>query len=296
MSESGGGDTWIGKKAVAVSDGHLEACLVHIYPRGPDLGRRYPLPPGRTLIGRGESAGVRVQDNSVSRLHAFVETTPEGCYVIDQKSTNGTHVNDRPTAGPHLLADGDYVRIGNAIFRYLQGGNIEAEYHEEIYQMAIVDGLTQLHNRRYLLDFLERELARARRHARPLSVLLFDIDRFKGVNDTYGHLAGDHVLRELSGRLKPTVRREDLLARYGGEEFCLVLVEADGPQAAAIGERVRRVAEREAFEYDGQAFAVTVSVGAAAAGPEHETPDQLLQAADTNLYQAKRTGRNRVVG
>jgi diguanylate cyclase (GGDEF)-like protein len=295
MAESAG-DTWVGQRPVAVSGGHLEACLVHIYPSGPDLGRRYPLKPGRTLIGRGESAVVRVQDNSVSRVHAVVETTSEGCYVIDQKSTNGTHVNDAATSGAHHLSDGDYVRIGNAIFRYLEGGNIEAEYHEEIYQMAIVDGLTQLHNRRYLLDFLERELARARRHARPLSVLLFDIDKFKAVNDTHGHLAGDNVLREVASRLKPTIRREDLLARYGGEEFALVLVEADHKQAVGTGERIRRAVEARPFEFDGQSFPVTVSIGAATACEEHEAPDDLLQAADTRMYQAKRSGRNKVVG
>ncbi len=295
MAESGA-DTWVGQTPVAVTGGHLEACLVHIYPSGPDMGRRYPLRPGRTLIGRGETAGVRVQDNSVSRVHAVVESNAEGCYVIDQKSLNGTHVNDRPVAGAFQLADGDYVRIGNAIFRYLEGGNIEAEYHEELHRLAIVDGLTNLHNRRYLTDFLERELARARRHARPLSVLMFDIDKFKSINDTHGHLCGDAVLRELSHRLRPTTRREDLLTRYGGEEFCVVLVETDHPQAMGAGERIRRTVEGAVFDFDGENIPVTVSVGVATASPEHETPDLLLQAADANLYHAKRTGRNKVVG
>lgn len=295
MAESAA-DTWVGRSPLVASGGHQEACLVHIYPSGPEMGRRYPLAPGRTLIGRGESAGVRVQDNSVSRAHAVIESNAEGCFVLDQKSLNGTHVNDRAVVGAHQLKDGDYVRIGNAIFRYLEGGNIEAEYHEELHRLAIVDGLTQLHNRRYLLEFLDRELARARRHARPLSVLLFDIDKFKAVNDTYGHLAGDAVLREVSGRLKPTVRREDLLTRYGGEEFCVVLVETDRPQAVGAGERIRRTVEATAFEFEGEFLPVTVSVGVATADEQHATPDDLLQAADTHLYTAKRTGRNKVVG
>ncbi len=295
MAESGA-DTWVGQSPLVVSGGHQEACLVHIYPSGPDMGRRSPLQPGRTLIGRGESAGVRVQDNSVSRVHAWVESNAEGCYILDQKSLNGTHVNDRPVVGATQLSDGDYVRIGNAIFRYLEGGNIEAEYHEELHRLAIVDGLTQLHNRRYLIEFLDRELARARRHARPLSVLLFDIDKFKSVNDTYGHLCGDAVLRDLSNRLKPTIRREDLLTRYGGEEFCVVLVETDHTQAVGAGERIRRTVEGQPFEFEGELLPVTVSVGAATADSEHETPDALLHAADEKLYQAKRTGRNKVVG
>jgi len=295
MAESGA-DTWVGQMPVVVTGGHLEACLVHIYPSGPDMGRRHPLRPGRTTIGRGETAGVRVQDNSVSRTHAIVESNTEGCYVIDQKSLNGTHVNDRPVNGAHQLVDGDYVRIGNAIFRYLEGGNIEAEYHEELHRLAIVDGLTQLHNRRYLLDFLDRELARARRHERPLSVLMFDIDKFKSINDTHGHLCGDAVLRDLSNCLRPTIRREDLLARYGGEEFCVVLVETDHTQAVGAGERIRRAVEGTIFEFEGERFPVTVSVGAATVGTKHESPDDLLQAADARLYEAKRTGRNKVVG
>jgi two-component system, cell cycle response regulator len=290
------GDTWVGQKVIAVSGGHLEACLIHIYPSGPDMGRRYPLAVGRTVIGRSDSAGVRVQDNSVSRVHAVVETNADGCYVIDQKSLNGTHVNDAATSGAHQLADGDYVRTGNAIFRYLQGGNIEAEYHEEIYRLAIVDGLTGLHNRRYLLDFVERELARAKRHARPLSVLLFDIDKFKLLNDTHGHLCGDFVLRELAGRLKPTIRREDLLARYGGEEFGLVLVEADHKQAVGTAERIRRTVGETPFRFEGETLPVTVSVGAITTGDEHATPDDLLKAADEKMYKAKRAGRNRVAG
>ncbi len=295
MSERSG-DTWVGQKVVALTGGHLEACLVHIYPSGPDMGRRYPLGVGRTVIGRSDSAEVRVQDNSVSRVHAVVETNADGCYVIDQKSLNGTHVNDAPTTGAHQLTDGDYVRTGNAIFRYLEGGNIEAEYHEEIYRLAIVDGLTGLHNRRYLLDFVERELARAKRHDRPLSVLLFDIDKFKLINDTHGHFCGDFVLRELANRLKPTIRREDLLARYGGEEFGLVLVEADHKQAMGTGERIRRTVGETPFRFDGEDIAVTVSVGAITAGDAHATPDDLLQTADEKMYKAKKAGRNRVAG
>src|SRR5207248_1252827 len=138
-----------------------------------------------------------------------------------------------------LLQDGDYLRIGNCIYRYLAGGNIEAEYHEEIYRLTILDGLTQIHNQRYLVEFLEREVARSQRHGRPLSVLMFDIDRFKSINDSFGHLCGDFVLRELAGIVRDSVRKEDLFARYGGEEFALVLVETNPEQAVFVAERLR---------------------------------------------------------
>jgi len=294
MVETLNGDTWVGQKALLLGGGNLEACLVHIYPSGPDMGRRYPLRPGRTLVGRGESAAVRVQDNSASRVHAVVESTPDGCYVIDQKSVNGTHVNDTPTAGAHRLADGDYLRIGNAIFRYLEGGNIEAEYHEEIYRLTVLDGLTGLHNRRFLTEYLDRELSRAERHARPLALAMFDIDRFKGINDGFGHLAGDMVLRELSALLRPVVRKDELLARYGGEEFAMALPETTTEQAVAACERLRRTVAEHTFEYDGKTIPVTVSIGVATNGQEADTPERLIRAADTKLYKAKGAGRNRV--
>jgi diguanylate cyclase (GGDEF)-like protein len=289
-------DTWVGKAPVAVTGKHLESCLVHIYPTGTDMGRRYPLGTGRVTLGRGDGVDILVQDHSVSRTHAVIETTDDGCFILDQKSLNGTHVNDSLVQGAFKLSDGDYIRVGNAIFRFLNGGNIEADYHEEIYRLTIVDGLTHTHNRRYLIEFLDREMARSERHGRPLSVLLFDIDKFKSVNDLHGHLCGDHVLRALSARLRPSVRREDLLARYGGEEFCIVLVETDHPTALDIGERIRGLVAAEPIEFDGLQIPVTISVGVAAVSADLRTPADLLKEADDKLFQAKRTGRNKVVG
>ena len=138
------GDTWIGIPAAVLNSGHLEACLVHIYPSGPNMGKRFPLQGEPLVLGRGESSEIRVQDNSVSRSHCKLEPTKEGVYIVDTKSLNGTFVNDRLTRGAHLLNDGDYIRVGNAIFRFLTGGNIESEYHEEIYRLTIFDGLTQI--------------------------------------------------------------------------------------------------------------------------------------------------------
>jgi two-component system cell cycle response regulator len=290
------GDTWIGTPAAVLKSGHLEACLVHIYPSGPNMGKRYPLQ-GRTLVlGRGESSEIRLQDNSVSRSHCKVEPTNEGVYIVDTKSLNGTFVNDRPTRGAHLLNDGDYIRVGNAIFRFLTGGNIESEYHEEIYRLTIFDGLTQIHNNRYLAEFLDREVARSQRHCRPLAVLMMDLDRFKTVNDSHGHLCGDHVLREMSNRIRHTVRREDLFARYGGEEFALVLVESTHVQAVEVAERIRGLAEETPFSFESLPIPVTLSVGVASTtGETPMTATELLKLADGNLYKAKNSGRNRVV-
>src|SRR5262249_47381493 len=213
----------------------------------------------------------------------------------DLGSTNGTFVNNQRKQDG-VLRDGDYLRIGNCIYRFLTGGNIEAEYHEEIYRLTVLDGLTQVHNRRYLSEFLDREMARAQRHNRSVALVLFDIDHFKSVNDRLGHLAGDMALRELCARVKAVVRQDELLARYGGEEFAVVLPEADSSAARAIAERIREVTEKHPFVFNETPYVVTVSLGVAVSSPSEKiTPSELISRADANLYKAKLAGRNRVV-
>ncbi len=271
-----------------------EACLVHIYPSGPSMGRRYPLNGVSVIIGRGADCGIQIDDHSVSRRHARIQPTEDGHVAVDLGSTNGTYVNNVPSA-QQSLKDGDYLRVGNCIYRYLGGGNLEAEYHEEIYRLAIIDGLTEVPNKRYLLEFLNRELARSSRHERPLSLLLFDIDRFKAVNDERGHLCGDHVLRELASCVKSIVRTEELFARYGGEEFAIVLPECNLEKAASVAERVRALIEQHPFEYEGKAIPVTISIGVAAmTGTESLSALELIHKADEKLFEAKHGGRNRV--
>jgi diguanylate cyclase (GGDEF)-like protein len=276
----------------------LPACLVHIYPPGPDAGRRYQLADRALLIGRADDRDVKIDDPSVSRRHARIAPAEGGGHAVeDLGSTNGTHVNDEPIKEPRRLADGDYLRVGNRLYRYLAGGNVEAEYHEEIYRLAVRDGLTGLSNRRALNEFLDREVARSTRHARPLSVVLFDVDRFKGVNDQYGHLCGDAVLRAVAEALRQYARPEDLCARYGGEEFALVLAESDHLAAIEAAERARAAVERQPVRFEGLELSVTVSAGVATTcGDAATTPAGLLWLADGRLYEAKRGGRNRVVG
>jgi diguanylate cyclase (GGDEF)-like protein len=271
-----------------------EACLVFIYPTGPQMGARFVLKPGETFIGRTEECQIRNTDGSVSRLHARIDGRNDGFWVIDLDSTNGTFVNNVPKREA-LLGDGDYLRIGNCIYRFLAGGNLEAEYHEEIYRLTVQDGLTGVHNRRYLTEFIDRELARAQRFQRPLALGMFDIDYFKNINDVHGHLAGDTVLRELASLLKAVVRKDELLARYGGEEFAIVLPETDRDAAALACERLRWAVENHSFVYHSARLPVTVSVGVAISSAETTGPDELFRAADANLYEAKRAGRNRVV-
>lgn len=273
------------------------ACLVYIYPTGPNMGRRYPLAGEPVFIGRQDDCAVRNTDNSVSRYHARIERGDNGEYVVtDLKSTNGTFVNNQRKLDG-VLHDGDTLRIGNCIYRFLAGGNLEADYHEEIYRLTVIDGLTQVHNRRYLTEFLERETGRSRRFGRPLALIMMDIDHFKTINDRFGHLVGDLTLRELCSRVKALARRDELFARYGGEEFALVLPESDLTSARAVAERVRLAVEKTPFAFNGISTAVTISLGVSVTTPTAPLcASEIIARADANLYKAKAAGRNRVTG
>jgi diguanylate cyclase (GGDEF)-like protein len=288
-------ETWVTAPNQLMSVTRREACVVHIYPTGPGMGARYTLSDSPMVLGRGSDCDIRINDHSVSRRHARIQPGADGYYAVDLQSTNGTFVNDVP-ASICKLRDGDYLRVGNCIYRFLAGGNVEAEYHEEIYRLTIIDALTDTYNKRYLLEFLDRELARSARHGRPLALIMFDLDRFKAINDELGHLGGDFILRELAACVRSSVRKEELFARYGGEEFIIVLPETDRAGGLALAERVRRQVETHVFEYEGRTYPVTISVGVATtSGDASLTPQELIRQADDKLYQAKDQGRNRVV-
>lgn len=288
-------ETWVTVPERPLSITSRNACLVHIYPTGPGMGQRYTLADNPVAIGRGSDCDIRISDHSVSRRHARIQPGADGYYAVDLNSTNGTFVNDAP-ASMHKLKDGDYLRVGNCIYRFLIGGNVEAEYHEEIYRLTIIDALTDIHNKRYLLEFLDRELARSGRYHRPLALIMFDIDRFRDINKDLGHLGGDFTLRELSARIKGNIRKEELFARYGGEEFAVVLPETTTNGAVNLSERLRQTVASQPFRYEDHSYHVTVSLGVATTtGDESMTPTGLIRLADEKLYQAKNEGRNRVV-
>ena len=288
-------ETWVTAPDRPVSVSNRNACLVHIYPTGVGMGSRYTLTDEPLVIGRGNDCEIRINDHSVSRRHARLQPGVDGYYAVDLQSTNGTYVNDVP-ASMCKLKDGDYLRVGNCIYRFLTGGNVEAEYHEEIYRLTIIDALTDIHNKRYFLEFLDRELARSSRYDRPLSLVMIDIDRFRAINEELGHLGGDFTLREISARIKGSIRKEELFARYGGEEFAVVLPETPCQGAANLGERLVNVINGQPFQYENRSYQVTISVGVTTTQGEKDiTPSELIRRADEKLYQAKHEGRNRVV-
>lgn len=270
-------------------------CLVVIC--GPDLGRKIPLEDPTLVIGREVEADVVVPVDGISRAHCRIEVA-DGVWLRDLGSTNGTWLNGRPVPAdqPVRLTSGDRVELVGVVFKFLAGGDVESQYHEEIYQLTIVDGLTRAFNRRYLMDFVAREISRCRRHARPLSVLLFDVDRFKTINDGFGHAAGDQVLRTVVEVAREGVRREECLARYGGDEFVIVMPETPVNGARIVAERMRGRVELHEFAWHGQRLPVTISAGVAALGPDVIAPEDLIAAADARLLEAKVAGRNRAMG
>jgi two-component system cell cycle response regulator len=271
--------------------------LVRIYPTGKGIGAHYPVGSEPLLIGRDSHCQVCIEgDTSVSRFHAYLLAREGAFYVTDYCSTNGTYVNDEP-ALVRRIKDGDSLHIGQHIFRFLVGSNVEAQYHEEISRLAMTDALTGIANRRCLVEFLERELARSVRNARPLSLVLLDIDHFKEVNDPFGHVTGDQVLRDVVTRMRTAVRTEELLARYGGEEFALVLPECTIPDAIRAAERLRHLAEAAPFQYRGKHISLTISLGATNTdGHAEVSTHEFFRRADDNVYRAKHSGRNCVVG
>jgi two-component system cell cycle response regulator len=268
-----------------------EACLVLIY--GSELGKKYNLNAPSLVIGRSSKCDIQIDQESISRNHTKIVNTGKSILIRDLGSTNGTYVNDEPI-DEYVMRDGDLIKIGRTIFKFLTGGNIENAYHEEIYRLTTIDGLTQIFNKRYFLETIEREIARSQRYRRELSLVMFDIDHFKKVNDTFGHLAGDYVLKHLAQAVKTRIRREDCFARYGGEEFSIVLPEIDGLNAKPFAEKIRQLVEATEFRFENTAMPVTISMGVATMDAESVDPQALIKRADERLYEAKSSGRNRV--
>jgi diguanylate cyclase (GGDEF)-like protein len=279
------------------SAGRRNDCLVVIYTKEPTLlGKRFVLEQSPMRAGRGADSQIVLDGDSVSRRHCHFESRAESWFVVDDGSTNGTYVNDDQISSAHRLDNGDRIKVGPTIFKYLSGTDVESQYHEEIYRLTIMDGLTQTFNKRYLYEALEREIIRARRHTRDLAVLMFDIDHFKKINDEHGHLAGDFVLKELARVVQGRIRRDELVARYGGEEFVVMLPETALDGARQLGETLRSKVAENKFVFQAETISVTISIGCANLVDADKSATELLKRADELLYEAKRAGRNRVCG
>jgi two-component system cell cycle response regulator len=265
---------------------------------GPNAGAIYPLLLEESVIGRTKECAIRIEDPDISRRHArILRRGPESYVLEDLGSRNGTFVRgNRITSQP--LGEGDRLAIGPGVeFRFGFTDEAEEGLLRRLYESSVLDALTGTYNRKHFAERLTSELAYAKRHSAPVSMLMLDLDNFKRVNDSFGHLGGDHVLRTVAALVKRTLRAEDVFARYGGEEFAIIARGIDVVQALLFAERVRGIIEAARIEFNQVRVPVTVSVGVASlvccADP---SADGLIAKADERLYAAKRSGRNRSVG
>jgi diguanylate cyclase (GGDEF)-like protein len=271
---------------------------------GARAGEMFKLVADETILGRGPQSGVHLDSDGVSRRHARIVRQGEAWVVEDLGSTNGTWIDDQ-RVGARRLADGDRIQIGTEVivrFHFLD--DLEAQLQQQLYESAVRDPLTRAYNRKHFQERLRSEIAHALRHRGNLSLILLDVDRFKSINDTLGHPAGDAVLRALASAIGRAIRVEDVFARIGGEEFALLARGIDGKNAVVFAERLRRGIERLPIPWGTSQIAVTSSFGVATLTelwsgsdpPQSLDGDVLVARADQRLYAAKSAGRNRVVG
>lgn len=267
------------------------ACLVVL--RGQRLGQRIDLGEQPVIIGRAPECDFQIMERSVSRQHARIWKEAAGYRIKDLGSTNKILLNDQPIIEAEL-GDGDQVTIGGNVLKFMERSSVEARYHEEIYQLATVDPLTNLCNRRHFLELAERELARAAVDRHPPALLIIDLDRFKRINDTCGHDVGDKVLQTAASALAANAPDDAITARIGGEEFAVLLPDRGIAAAVEIAERLRGAVAALDFADQPGVGQVTASIGAARWHPGMADITDILRAADKQLYAAKSGGRNRV--
>jgi two-component system, cell cycle response regulator len=255
----------------------------------------YKLNRPRTVIGRGPGAEIRILDEGVSREPCEVVREGGTLTLRDLRSTNGTFC--RGAAVQSLeLSDGDKILVGSGtVLKFTYHDKLDEDFQRQMLASVLRDDLTKAFNKKYFLDRVESEFAYAVRHNMPVALVAFDIDHFKQTNDTFGHQAGDQVLVEVAAAVAGTVRVEDVFARVGGEEFSIVCRGADLMQGRIVGDRVRYAVEKRKIVHDGRNIPITISVGVAAVpSPSIHDANEFISAADQMLYEAKRTGRNRV--
>jgi len=287
-----------GKPVIRGADREEANLILISHPENRHLGKRFRLTWGTLInIGRSKTCELSFPEVlSLSRRHGRMQYGDDGVSFEDQGSTNGSFLNDRRVLGRVNLSSGDRLQFGALHFKFLHGGDVEHAYYEAIYHLMTQDGLTGIHNRRTFDEELQREFARAKRHQRPLSLILFDIDDFKLVNDRCGHLCGDFVLKGVVDLVRKLLRTEQVFSRVGGDEFAVLCPETSLHGSSVLAEKIRaRIADHE-FDPDllDRPVRATCSFGNAELSPTMGTPEDFYAAADRALYRSKNEGRNRV--
>jgi diguanylate cyclase (GGDEF)-like protein len=262
---------------------------------GAAAGKRFVLNQHAIVIGRrADKADVWVDDASVSREHCRVTFVGTKASVTDLGSLNHTYVNDRMVLQSSELSHGDMLRVGNVRLRFFAHGSADQLLFDKIYKMAVLDRMLDIFRKDYVVEKLDEEFKLSRASGSGLCLLVIDLDKFKVINDTHGHDAGDMVLKDVCSAIKKLVRPTDTFGRFGGEEFVIILPRTTLDQGFRFAEVVRQTTERLQIVYNGTQISVTVSIGCAQLTAEMDEPQDLIKLADVMVYRSKSGGRNRV--
>jgi two-component system, cell cycle response regulator len=285
------------RKALAASEEEAKqkpACLLVV---GGELnGSIFNLDTGESVVGRNPDCSISLDFHGISRKH-FTVTVNESDSVIltDLGSANGTYLNNQKLSEPITLKRGDMIKIGAVAMKFLPKGDPERLTYDKLHEEAHTDGLTKCYNKMYFNNHLELELKKSKVTGKPLTLIIFDLDHFKKLNDNFGHDAGDYVLKEKARIVRENgIRQGDIFARYGGEEFCILLPNTNLKQGFEIAERLRKLIEKHEFLYDGKRLPVAASIGVADYRMGVNNGTDLFKRADSAVYKSKEGGRNQV--
>ncbi len=260
---------------------------------GPLLGMTYCIGDQPLTIGRQSNSDIPIDDDNVSRRHAEIFVKEDQIWIRDLDSTNGTLVNSqRATEVP--LRDGDLILIGRVLFKLIKSTTVENQFFGQMYALATTDFLTGAFNRQHILSLLEREFGRSRRYQRSLSIVGYDVDHLKKVNDAFGELAGDQLLIESSRLVKSLVRQQDWFGRIGGDEFLIVCPETDLASAIPLAQRLSQTVSSWSYVHQSRRLDFSISIGIAVVKDEIRRPEDLLQRAEDSILRSKHRGRNQV--
>ena len=264
---------------------------------GDNVGKIYPLDKKTITIGRSDEFDIQLTDSSCSREQAIIEFNDNNNPVLkDLESTNGTFVNGSKISETNI-EDGDKILFGfSSVFKFAIQDSLEAKFQMNLYESSTHDHLTGAFNKKYFLDTLSKEFSYSLRQNNSLGLLMLDIDFFKKVNDTYGHIVGDIVLKEVVKRIKNNLRNEDILCRYGGDEFAVIFRDFKSGFVKTTAERIRLFFDGRPINCKDHKINISVSIGTATIDNENiTTPEDMTELADANLYKAKNSGGNCIV-
>ena len=258
-------------------------------------GTLFDLEASEVKVGRNPDNEIPLEFNGISRNHFKLTKNGDNYILVDAGSKNGTFLNNKKVENEIPLNKGDIIKIGSLALKYLPKGDPERLTYDKLSMEANTDQHTGCFNKTYFNNRIALEVKKSKVTGDPLSLIIFDLDHFKRLNDNFGHDAGDYVLKELAALIRKNGAREnDVFARYGGEEFVILLPKTNIKQAYEIAERLRKLVESHQFSYESQTLPVTASIGVADYRQGVTSGTELFKRADRAVYKAKEGGRNQV--